>query len=210
VLGAGGVHADYDELARRLDAGEVGGHCVGPTQLAYAAFSATYDSDRWPLLWRALAAGLAGDLRGVADMADWFTGLVTYAPFALVSCLDADHPSGFDAWQRAAERAERASPRFGRIAANELLPCAFWPEATRKPRLVRARHAPPILVIGSTGDTATPLAQAEQVAADLHRGALLTVDLAGHIALGDSPCASDTATRYLIDLTTPTPGARCP
>lgn len=210
VLGAGGVHAAYDELARRLDAGEVGGHGVGPTQLAYAAFSATYDSDRWPLLWRALAAGLAGDLRGVADMADWFTGLVTYAPFALVSCLDADHPAGFDAWQRAADRAERASPRFGRIAANELLPCAFWPEATRKPRLVRARHAPPILVIGSTGDTATPLAQAEQVAADLHRGALLTVDLAGHIALGDSACASDTATRYLIDLTTPPPGARCP
>lgn len=210
VLGAGGVAAAYDELARRLDAGEVGGAGVGPTQLAYAAFSATYDSDRWPLLWRALAAGLAGDLRDVADMADWFTGLVTYAPFAVVSCLDAVHPAGFDAWQRGAALAERASPRFGRIAANELLPCAFWPEATREPRVVRARQAPPILVIGSTGDAATPLAQAERVAADLHRGALLTVDLDGHLALGDSACARDAATRYLVDLATPAPGARCP
>jgi len=210
VLGAGGVAAAHDELARRLDAGEVGGAGVGPTQLAYAAFSATYDSDRWPLLWRALAAGLDGDLRGVADMSDWFTALVAYAPFALVSCLDADHPTGFDAWQRAAERAERASPRFGRIAANELLPCAFWPKATLEPRRVRAREAPPILVIGSTGDAATPLAQAERVAADLEHGALLTVELAGHIALGDSACATDVATRYLVDLATPAPGARCP
>jgi pimeloyl-ACP methyl ester carboxylesterase len=210
VLGAGGVLAAYDELARRLDAGEVAGAGVGPTQLAYAAFSATYGSERWPLLWRALASGLAGDLRGVADMAGWFTGLVAYAPFALITCLDAPHPTGFDAWQRAADHAERASPRFGRIAANELLPCAFWPDATMKPRLIRARQAPPILVIGSTGDAATPLAQAERVAADLHRAALLTVELAGHIALGDSDCASDAATRYLVDLVTPAPGARCP
>ncbi|MGH9275982.1 MAG: alpha/beta hydrolase [Acidimicrobiales bacterium] len=210
VLAAGGVLASYDELARRLDAGEVSGHGVGPTQLAYAAFSATYGSERWPLLWGALAGGLAGDLRAVAEMARWFTGLVTYAPFALISCLDAAHPMDFDAWQSAADRAASTSPRFGRIAANELLPCAFWPAASLRPQLVRAHGTPPILVIGSTGDAATPYEQAQQVASDLERGVLLTVDLAGHIALGDSPCAAEAATRYLVDLATPAPGARCP
>jgi pimeloyl-ACP methyl ester carboxylesterase len=210
VRDAGGVLAAYDELARRLDAGEVAGHDVGPTQLAYAAFSATYGSERWPLLWRALASGLAGDLAGVADMARWFTGLVAYAPFALISCLDAPHPMGADAWRAAADRAARTSPRFGRTAANELLPCAFWPANTLRPLVVDARGAPPILVIGSTGDAATPFDQAERVANDLRRSALLAVDLAGHIALGDSACADEAATRYLVDLITPAVDARCP
>ncbi len=205
----GGVIPAYDELARRLDAGEVGAPGVGPTQLAYAAFSATYGSERWPLLWRALAAGLGGDLGEVAEMARWFTGLVAYAPFALISCLDAPHPMGAEAWRAAAERAVSASPRFGRVAANELLPCAFWPASTNRPHVVRARGAPPTLVIGSTGDAATPFEQAERVAADLDRGALLTVDLAGHIALGDSACAAEAATAYLVDLVTPAAGTRC-
>lgn len=206
---AGGVLPAYDELARQLDAGEVSAPGVGLTQLAYAAFSATYDSDRWPLLWRALADGLAGDLSEVAEMARWFTGLVTYAPFALISCLDTPHPIGADAWRAAADRAASVSPRFGRIAANELLPCAFWPQSTHRPHLVRAKGAPPILVIGSTGDAATPFEQAERVADDLQRGALLTVDLAGHVALGDSACATEVATRYLVDLVTPAAGTRC-
>lgn len=206
---AGGVLPAYDELARRLDAGEVSGAGVGPTQLAYAAFSATYGSERWPLLWRALADGLGGDLRAVDEMARWFTSLVSYAPFALISCLDAPHPMGADQWRAAADRAASVSDRFGRIAANELLPCAFWPQSGHRPHLVRARGAPPILVIGSTGDAATPYEQAERVARDLQRGALLTVDLAGHIALGDSACATEAASRYLVDLVTPAPGTRC-
>lgn len=210
LLGAGGVLVAYDELARRLDAGEVSGRAVGPTQLAYAAFSATYGSERWPLLWDALASGLEGDLRGVADMAGWFTSLVTYAPFALISCLDAPHPIGPAAWEASADRAAVVSPRFGRIVANELLPCSFWPASTHRPHVVKVDGTPPILVIGSTGDAATPFAQAERVASDLDRGALLTVELAGHIALGDSPCATDVATRYLVDLAAPAPGARCP
>ncbi len=204
-----GLLAAYDELARRLDAGEVGAPGIGPTQLAYAAFSATYGEERWPLLWRAVAAGLAGDVGGVAEMADWFTSLVEYTPFALVSCLDAPHPLGFAAWHRAAEQTAAGSPRFGRIASNELLPCAFWPQATYEPHRVTAADGPPVLVIGSTGDAATPIDQARHVARDLESAALLTVDLAGHIALGDSACATSTTTRFLVDLALPGPDARC-
>ncbi|HEX4866066.1 MAG TPA: alpha/beta hydrolase [Acidimicrobiales bacterium] len=201
--------AAYDELARRVETGEVAGHGVGPTQLVYAAFSATYGQERWPLLWQAVSDGLAGDLRGVADMAAWFTGLVTFAPFALVTCLDSTHPVGFAEWEHDADLAARLSPRFGRTAANELLPCAYWPAATRVPHSVEAAGAPPILVLGSTGDVATPYEQAQAVARRLRSGALLTVDDAGHVAIGSSSCVGDAVTRYLVDLTVPTPGARC-
>lgn len=209
VADAGGVLAAYDELARRIDTGLVSGHGVGPTQLAYAAFSATYGEDRWPQLWSALHQGLDGDLSGVADMARWYTSLVSYPPFAIVTCLDSSHPMGAEAWAEAADRIAARSARFGRIAANELLPCAFWPATTYEPHRVRARGAPPTLVIGSTGDAATPYEQAVRVAHDLDEGALLTVELEGHIALGDSACADAAATRYLVDLVIPAPGTTC-
>ncbi len=205
----GGPLASYDELARRLEAGEVAAPGVGPTQLAYATFYATYDVDTWPLLWSAIDLGLAGDLSGVADLAASYTSLVPYAPFAIVTCLDGGHPIGYDAWQASAADSVRTSPRFGRVLANELLPCAFWPKATYQAQAVDAEGAPPILVIGSTGDAATPYESAVAVTDNLDGAALLTVELEGHVALGDSECAAERATRYLVDLVVPERGARC-
>lgn len=205
----GGFLASYDELARRIDTGAVAGSDVGPTQLAHAAFYATYDADTWPALWRAVARGLDGDLSGVAELAASYARLVPYAPFAIVTCLDGVHPAGYAAWQADGDRFERASPRFGRLLSNELLPCAFWPPASFVARPLEAPGTPPILVIGSTGDAATPYESAVRVARTLDAGALLTVELSGHVALGDSACATQRATRYLIDLEVPEVGARC-
>lgn len=209
VADDGGLLAAYDELARRIEAGEVAGRDVGPTQLAYAAFYATYDAATWPELWDAVADGLDGDLAGVAALAADYTGLVAYAPFAIVSCLDGQHPLGFDAWQQDARRFAARSPRFGAVLANELLPCAFWPQGTYEPHPVTADGAPPILVIGSTGDAATPYATAVRVADQLSSGVLLTVEIDGHVAIGDSACATERATRYLVDLALPGQGTSC-
>ena len=48
LTATGGMLASYDELARRIEGGAVAGAGVGPTQLAYAAFYATYDAATWP------------------------------------------------------------------------------------------------------------------------------------------------------------------
>jgi pimeloyl-ACP methyl ester carboxylesterase len=205
----GGFDASYDELARRIEAGEVTGEGVGPTQLAYAAFYATYDAEHWPRLWMAIADGLEGDLGAVAEMAAAFTRLVPYATFALISCLDAPHESGYEAWAGTARRHLRRSPRFAEILDNELLPCAFWPSTNDGPHAIEAPGTPPVLVIGSTGDAATPYEQAVRVADRLADGRLLTVDLDGHVAIGDSACATEAATRYLVDLRPPAPDERC-
>ncbi|MDP1805278.1 MAG: alpha/beta hydrolase, partial [Acidimicrobiales bacterium] len=168
-----------------------------------AFFMATYGSDRWPEYIGALRSALDGHYGGLRAMADDFTGLVPYATFALVTCLDTPHPVGVEAWRADAERARRVSRRFGAPLANELLPCAFLPQSTYRPHTVRAEGSPDILVVGSTGDAATPYGQAVDVAEDLDNGVLLTVDQDGHVALGDSPCATDAISRYLIDLTRP-------
>jgi pimeloyl-ACP methyl ester carboxylesterase len=205
----GGVTATYDQLLARLRAGAGQAAGVGPTQLAYAFFYATYDRDTWPALWRALADGAHGDWSGVAELADAFDGLVAYPSFALISCLDAPHPRGAAAWRRTAARAAQVSPRFGAVLANQQLPCAFWPASTYSPHPVVAPDAPPILVVGSTGDVATPYPQAVRVARTLRRGLLLTVHQEGHIALDTSPCANAVITRYLVDLAPPPADPGC-
>jgi pimeloyl-ACP methyl ester carboxylesterase len=199
----GGVQSAYDEVARRAEAGAATGAGVGPTQVTYAGFMATYGSDQWPGFIAALASALDGRWGGIRSMAEAFTDLVPYAPFAVITCLDAPHPVGAAAWRADAVRSARVSSRFGAALANELLPCAFLPEGTFQPHRVVAEGTPPILVVGSTGDAATPYQQAEEVAHTLAEGVLLTVHAEGHVALGDSECATAAITRYLVDLALP-------
>lgn len=209
VTADGGVTAAYDELAARITAAGGALDGVGLTQLRYAVFMATYGSEHWPRLWEALHDGLRGDLDGIAGLATSFTGLVAYAPFVVVTCLDAPHPEGPEAWRRDAALAARASRRFGAALANELLPCAYLPNGALEPHRVRAPGTPPILVVGSTGDVATPYEQAEAVAERLASGVLLTVEIEGHVALGASDCADSAITRYLVDGALPAAGTRC-
>jgi pimeloyl-ACP methyl ester carboxylesterase len=203
----GGVQAAYDEAARRAERGDGMAAGVGPTHVTYAVFMASYGSQRWPELIVALAGALEGRWAGIRTLADDFAGLVPYATFVLITCLDTTHSTDPEDWQRDAERSHRVSKRFGAALANELLPCAYLPPATYRPHEVVARGTPPILVVGSTGDAATPFEAAEEVADRLDSGALLTVNIDGHVALGDSPCATEAITRYLVDLAVP--GAAC-
>jgi hypothetical protein len=94
--------------------------------------------------------------------------------------------------------------------ANEMLPCAFWPvPSVPVDGLVRAEGSPPILVLGTTGDPATPVANAERVAANLADGHLVIFDGEGHTAYGKDDCIDDIVEAYLVDGTVPAEGARC-
>jgi pimeloyl-ACP methyl ester carboxylesterase len=205
----GGVVPAYDRLAEGLEGGSGTAAGVGPTQLTYAVFMATYGSEHWPSLWAALHDGLAGDLSGVAALAASFTGLVAYAPFAVITCLDSPHPATIRSWRGDAAQAALRSPRFGAALANELLPCAYLPSSGLLPHRIAAPGTPPILVVGSTGDVATPYEQAVRVARNLDHGVLLTVDEPGHVAIGGSECATAAVTRYLVEGTVPDRGADC-
>jgi hypothetical protein len=199
----GGVVAAYDRLAAQL----VGQR--GITRLRYAVFMATYGSEHWPDLWRALHQAIRGDRSGIDDLAAQYEGLVAFAPFLVVTCLDTPHATSPRPWAEDAAKAAVVSPRFGAALSNELLPCAFLPAASYRPHPITAPGTPPILVVGSTGDVATPYDQAVAVAARLAKGALLTVDLQGHIAIGASDCADEAIARYLVDGIVPEADARC-
>jgi hypothetical protein len=64
-------------------------------------------------------------------------------------------------------------------------------------------------VVGTTGDPDTPYQDAMTLAATLEDGHLLAFIGEGHSGFGHSACSRAAEAAYLIDLTLPTPGARC-
>ncbi|MFE6055734.1 alpha/beta hydrolase [Kitasatospora sp. NPDC056446] len=89
--------------------------------------------------------------------------------------------------------------------------CAYWPFRTpEKPHTVRAEGSAPILVVGSTGDPATPYASAEALAKGFADATLLTRVGEGHGAFGKGNTCIDRALEaYLTEGTMPAAGTRC-
>jgi pimeloyl-ACP methyl ester carboxylesterase len=209
----GGAAAAYDEVARRVETAPIdgsNGQSLGPSELAIASLIPTYEPTTVPVFYDALARALDGDGSEMLRLTDAYERSVKYTIYAAVECIDSPHPVGAAEYQSFAAELEALSPRFGGAIANELLPCAFWPAPVRNiigP--VTAPGAPPILVIGSTGDAATPFEQAERVASTLENGRLLTFDGPGHTTLGHRDCAAAAEAAYFIDLTLPPEGTVC-
>ncbi len=71
---------------------------------------------------------------------------------------------------------------------------------------VTAKGAPPIVVISTTGDPATPYAGGVAVAKTLDSGVLVTNEGDGHTVVADGkPCIDDSVTAYLAGGTTRSP-----
>ena len=70
--------------------------------------------------------------------------------------------------------------------------------------------AGPILVVGTTGDPATPYAWSEELASQLGDATLLTYEGEGHTAYGRSGgCIEEQVDAYLLEGTVPEDGLRC-
>lgn len=209
----GPAAAAYDRVAAAVERSPIptdDGRALGPADLATGTILAGYDESLWPLLRRGLEEAEDGDGTLLLRLADEYRALGSYTAYQAVSCSDSPHPEGPEAWAAFAAELEAISPRFGAAMANEMLPCAEWPAPVEAVNgTVRAEGAPPILVIGTTGDPATPVEQAERVAADLADGHLLVHDGEGHVAYGRSPCIDDAVARYLIDGELPPAGTVC-
>jgi hypothetical protein len=76
---------------------------------------------------------------------------------------------------------------------------------------VKVTGAPPVLVVGNTGDPATPYAGVQAVAARIQGARLLTFDSVEHTAFGSgrSTCIDDAVDAYIVDGTLPPPDTRC-
>lgn len=106
---------------------------------------------------------------------------------------------------------QKASPVFGAGLAWASLNCTYWPvKATGTARALSAKGAPPIVVVGTVRDPATPYKWAQALAQQLDSGVLLTYDGDGHTAYGRGSSCIDTAINtYLLTGTPPKDGKKC-
>jgi hypothetical protein len=213
-----------DLLAEIDDEGVPGsdGRTLGPGEADLAIAEALYLGESgYGALARALAAAEDGDADALLALTDRYTGRAedgTYDnsqdAFWAISCRDSGFPATTDAEVRALERrATLAAPHFGAASVYLGSVCRHWPvEPVASSGRLHARGAPPILVIGTTGDPATPVAWAESLADQLTSGVLVVVEGTQHgaFAFEADPCVDDIGVAYLVDLDVPPPGTKCP
>ena len=192
----------------------VGTRTVGPGELLLGVLSTLYSQSFWPSLGRALAGVGAGDGGQMLALSDGYQthGSSNAADSnAAITCLD--HPVSSDPAtypQRAAAAAAEA-PVFGPMFAWGALQCAAWPVGpTRQPHAIRAQGAPAILVVGTTGDPATPYSWAVSLASQLDKGVLVGRTGVDHVAYFYSACIRQIDARYLIDGIAPPTSTVCP
>ena len=184
-------------------------------EVVWGLISSLYSRVQWGGLANAVREALDGDGSLMLRLVDQLWGRNsdgTYDNFfdanIAVNCLDQPVNRDPDHHRRlSAEFAEKA-PIFGSWGGYLNLTCALWDANPAPLEAPRAAGAPPILVIGNTGDPATPLKWAAALADQLESGVLLTNDAEGHTAYlqGDS-CVTSAVNAYLLDLTVPDEGA---
>ena len=189
------------------------GRAAGAGELYDALLDGLYAQSDWPQLGDALAADATGDGAQVVAMSDHYNanGSSNGADAGVaIDCLD--HPASHDpaAYGSLAGVFKASAPVFGPLLAWGEAACAVWPAPpTRTVGPVSAAGAPPILVIGTTDDPATPYAWAVSVTHELSRSVLLTVDGDDHVSYFYSECVRDDVQIYFVDGTTPPAGATC-
>ncbi|WP_067545369.1 alpha/beta hydrolase [Nocardia crassostreae] len=221
--------AQLQQLVQRVDANPItlpDGRVLGSNMALTGAFQATYDTADWTVFDHALADALAGNGAELAALADAYThrnasgefDTASYA-FSAVSCLNGD-PAKYrsksdeqllSGLERDAKQAQASSPLFGVNGVYKGALCEFWPvPPSAKATALKATGAPTILLVNNTGDAATTLAAAENVAANLSDAVLVVNERDDHIAFGKgSPCVDDAILGYLNDGKVPARGTHC-
>ncbi|MFL1379714.1 alpha/beta hydrolase [Nocardiopsis protaetiae] len=134
------------------------------------------------------------------------------AAYTAVTCADHASPTDVTGYRDAAAEAVDLSPLFGADAVWDHLPCAHWQRAERPPTGFTAPDAPPLVVVGTVGDPATPYAWSRELAERLESAVLVTYEGGGHTLYGSGrvPCVEEAVDAYLIGGETPPEGLSCP
>jgi pimeloyl-ACP methyl ester carboxylesterase len=178
-----------------------------------------YNDQNWPVLTQALDLAMKGDVTQMLRIADIaadreqngkYSGNSSFA-FNAINCLDYPTVSDTAAMRADAEGLKKDSPTFGYFFAYGGVNCKDWPyKSVRTPRPIEYSGQEPIVVIGTTGDPATPVEWATALRKQLGNASLVTWKGEGHTAYGRSNgCVSDAVDSYFVDGKQPSDNTQC-
>ena len=223
----GGAAGSYQRLMSGLENGTTlhaelipsfgGDQTVDYGVAVTGVLASLYSQSDWPQLGQALAQAIGGDGSDLDAIALSYAGFQPNGSLEnieesnlAVNCLDHPVPTAVSDYISLAQQFAAKAPDFGPLEAWGSISCAFWPvPPTGGPVPIHAPGAPPILVVGTTHDPATPYAWAQALASQLDKGVLLTRDGDGHTAYFSSTCVQNWADTYLTTLATPPAGTVC-
>jgi len=177
-----------------------------------------YQDEAWDMLTWALDEAFDGDgwvLLALSDMyLDREDGVYinnAMEAFMAIGCLDSRSPTDEASVEAQAQALVEASPVFGEFWASGVDVCSVWPyPQVGDPQAASAPGAAPIVVIGTTGDPATPYEGTVALSQQLESAVLVTFEGNGHTAYGRSnSCIGDAVDAYLVDGIVPEDGLTC-
>lgn len=173
--------------------------------IAYTAVTqAMYSSTLWDELEIALANAQKGDGSGLLSLNDQYfqrNNDGTYGneleAFNAISCVDDPGPKTVEEASANDAKFKAVAPRlYGAFIGG--YGCVFWPAKADKRINITGIGAGPIVVVGTTGDAATPLASSRKMAEKLQDGRLVVVTGNRHTGYGANECVVEAVDRYLI------------
>ncbi|MFI5827051.1 alpha/beta hydrolase [Streptomyces sp. NPDC051578] len=181
---------------------------------------ALYSKELWPLLEQGLDEAEGGQGQLLMALSDALNGRDQQGRYSnigaantAINCADSKQRFTLAQTKSKLPQFRSASPVFGDFLGWALMSCTDWPVAGAWDTPdVSARGSAPILVIGNTGDPATPYEGARKMVERLGPGVgvELTYKGQGHGAYNSGdPCVQQTTNAYLLDGKVPGAGKVC-
>lgn len=215
----GNAEKAFDALMLALDdkpvPSEAGRPDVTRAMALTAVAEAMYSDSLWPTLETALADAQRGDGSGLLGLYDEYYQRQrdgsydnSLEAFQTITCMDTIERSTIAEDDASAAKFIAIAPRFAPGTTGSYF-CTFYPP-TQDPRIdITGKGAGKVLVVGTTGDPATPLSSTENMTKALEGGVLLVVKADQHTGYGVNQCSHDTVDNYLLTLEVPAVGTRC-
>lgn len=204
--------AKIDELSAMVEEEPIPGdpRDLGPGDLAIGLAMPLYSESLWSSLQEGVAAALEGDGTGMVSLADQYLSIGSFDIYFAVNCLDFEWPDDPQTLLDDGAAAADAAPHFGESIVNDYVRCAMWPVEAEPLTEVTAPDTPPIVVVSTTNDPATPYEAGVRTAEKLATGVLVTYEGDGHTVVGNGvSCIDDAIATYLVDLEPPEDGLTC-
>jgi len=190
---------------------------LGPADLDNVTAALLYHQDDFPLLAQVLSiVDRFGTATGAerALLADLFNGPPgdpdVLAMYLAITCNDTPWTRDPAYWVRHSGAVGRRYPLQG----YQLLfqPCAYWPFRPQRPPHITGAGVPPVLMVNSVHDPATPYEGAVRAHRGFAGSRLLTVRGSGdHVNYGrGNACVDGVVERFLLTGTLPRADASCP
>ncbi len=183
------------------------------TMMVLGTASAMYESETgWPKLRKAIAQAQKGYGDEFLKLADDYTGRQPDGSYpnnefdsgAVIDCLDVDEPRAVAQIKGDAEVFAEKAPLFGPYLAYGGLTCKYFGQS-REERIAPTKTIKPIVVLGTTGDPATPYEWAQGLNKLLTNSVLVSLTGEGHTGQGQgNSCIDDQIDFFFLTGKTPT------